>query len=261
MKNPYDLNLYKPKIVKVNNKKKAKDRNQDIALHNYHFDIEISGVNKNRQLLLTAGYLGAQENADNAFLLDDNDIDNLVEELLKAKEAIEKGKEVSAELEDIHERLNSDIQNGFVDHIEMEYKPTLLPPHFNQALYKPFKITPIYINNINKENISFKDGSFLEVLYLSIVEEEFDKTMDYMRGYHDIDIHIYGWDYNEELEKRKKEALKDLDKDIKRRKDKKRMKAEEEKYTKMLNEITGGAPSMMNMKPGKGRSSVVGAKK
>lgn len=244
--NPYDQNVYKPKTVRIDNKKKKKDFN--ISLNNYRFELELSSNNANRLLLLTTGYLGTNNNNDNTFLLNDNDLDKLIEQLIKYRDIIRKSKNTNVKIEALHGILNKYLDNGYVQHINMIYKPVLLPPGFNSVLYKPFIIKPIIKQEYTDLDDVDKDFEFLEIFHLDIVEESFDMIMDYIRNYNDIPIHIYGWDYNEEVDKRKKEAIKDLDKETKRRKNKKLIEKEKAKFEEMLQQMNGGILSSKNIK-------------
>lgn len=241
LKNIYDYKKYSPTFMRVKNSKKSNKYRR--SLSNYKFGFLIDGDDFNRELMLTCSYMDDKE-SESSFILDGEDIDYLVDKLQEMKSIINKGKHSQDILKGFHNTLNEYIDAGYIELIEMRRNDTLLPPGYNPALYMAFIIRPRFklgIDIPSEVNTAF---NFLEVLHLDINENEYDKTMNYIRNYHDIPIVIYGWDRDAEIEKRKKEALKDADKRIKEMNDGTK-EERDKKYRKILNDMFGIPTAMM----------------
>lgn len=204
--NPYDLVSYKPKKIIISHNDKDSDTKD---LLTYKFNFEVTGSNIERLLLLGAGYAEGDIET-NHYILDENDIQKLVDQLLIEKERIEKSKKAKEEVKYLHSILNAYLDEGYVESITLEYKPTSLPPYFSPLLYKAFNIKPNFRKDIDIPSEVNTAFNFLEVLSLSLNEGKFDETMNYIRNYKDIPIHFIGYDRDKEIEKRKKEAMKEL---------------------------------------------------
>lgn len=233
-RNPYNLEEYKKDKLKIfNSKKDDKSRND---LVDYLFEFQISGTNDDNLLLFGAGYLHNSKES-NYFILDENDIDNMIEKLNMAKQRIMVSKVVSEKIKSLHEELNRYLEAGYVDHIILEYRENSLPPYFQKEIYKTFCIKPVFKIDIDippEVNTAF---NFIEVLHLDINEGKFDETMNYIRNYNDIPIKFIGYDHAEEIEKRKKEALKDLDNATKKGHRYGRSPEDIAKYRKMMDDM------------------------
>lgn len=225
MVNPYDPKYYKPQKVKIFQSKDRKD------MVDYKFEFEITGSHLDRLLMMKAGYLN-DSISDNYFILDEEGIDRIIEELSLAKRAIVNSRAAKISIEQLHKELNELLDRDLLESITLTYRKNMLPPYFSPALYKAFEVKANPKHGVTLE----KDISFLEVFHMSINEEEFDKTMNYIRNYHDIPIHFVNFDIDEEIAKRKREAMRDLDKKSKSGKvgysDKERSK-----YIKMMGDM------------------------
>lgn len=234
-KNPYNLSEYKTSKLKIFNSKKDQKTRNDLV--DYLFKFQITGTNDNNLLLLSTGYISNNKDNDNYFILDENDIDNLISELEEVKEKIAISRLVADRIVDLHAQLNEYMKAGYVDYIELELKKDYLPPYFQKELYKTFIIRPIFKKDIDippEVNTAF---NFIEVLHLDINEGKFDETMNYIRDYNDIHIHFIGYDHADEIKKRQKEALKDLDDATKNGHRYKRSPEDIAKYQKMMKEL------------------------
>ena len=233
MVNPYDLVSYKKEKVKIFQSKD--DSRKDLV--DYHFDFEITGDNLNKLLLFSAGYMGGDiTQEDSYFLLDEDTIDKIIYRLTNAKVALERSKEAKAKLDKCHEELESYLKAGYIESITMEYRRNQLPPYYNQLLYKAFCIIPNFKKDIDIPLDVNTGFNFLEVLHLDINESKFDETMNHVRHWYDIPIHFVGYDHDKEIEKRRKQAMRELDEATK----KGRVGTSEtdrKKYLKMLEDI------------------------
>ena len=233
MVNPYDLTSYKKEKIKIF---QPKDKSRK-DLVDYHFDFEYTGDNLNRLLLFSAGYLGPNANQeDSYFLLDEDAIDKIIDRLSKAKAAIERSKEAKEKLDECHKELENYLKAGYVESITMEYRRNQLPPFYDSLLYKAFCIIPNFEKDINIPSDVNTGFNFLEVLHLDINESRFDEVMNHVRHWYDIPIHFIGYDHDKEIEKRRKQALRELDEATK----KGRVGTSENdrrKYSKMLEDM------------------------
>jgi len=230
--NPYDLTSYKKEKIKVMNSKKN-DLKKDLL--DYHFDLEVTGSGIDRQVLLTAGYYGGSDN-DSYFILDKDTITKMIDKLNSMYKAIELAEKANDKVKELHEQLDEYLKAGYIESITLDHRKNMLPPYFNSALYKAFIIRPNFKTDIDIPSEVNTGFNFLEVLKLKINEDKFDETMNYVRHYNDIPIHFIGYDYNEEVEKRKKEAMKDLDKASKK-KGPRYTDKERNKYMKMMKDM------------------------
>lgn len=238
---PYDpIDYGKPDKIIIRQKGDQKD------LVDYKFEFEISGDNLNRKILFTAGYLGGTaKDQDNIFILEEESIDDLITKLQLEKERIQKAKENKKRLEELHKQLGEYLKAGYITKIIMRHQPTRLPPYYNKLIYKAFIIEPVFKNDCPSEvNTGF---NFLEVLHLPIEEKEFDKVMNYVRHYEDIPIETIGFDIRDEIEKRKKEAIKELNGRTAEEYVNRHSEEQKKKYAKMMNDM--GIPvNVMNYK-------------
>ena len=204
-RNPYDLMTYKNEKVIVRQKEDQKD------LLDYRFEFELSGDGHDRKLLMTTGYIGGSaKESDNYFFLDEDTIDKLIEKLEIEKARIKKASILKQELKKLHDELNGYMKNGYVESIDLIYKPNSVPPYFNNKIYKAYIIKPNFKPGCPQEvNTAF---NFLEVLHLTIDEKDFDRTMNYIRDHNDIPINMVGFSYAEMVNERKKEAEKQINK-------------------------------------------------
>lgn len=237
--NAYDYTEYKLKKVRVLNSKKEDKYKSSLA--NYKFTFDIQGDNIDKELLLSCSYIGG-DNDEYTFVLEENDIDELITRLQETKDIIAKGKQIREKIKECHDTLNEYIKAGYIESITLEKRDYLLPPYYNKSLYMAFAIKPEFKKDtkyLTEVNTMF---NFLEVLHLSIDENKFAQTMEYIRNYHEeIPITIIGWDRNAIIEKRRKEALKDADKRIQDMKDGTKEK-NDAKYRNMLCEMVGLNP-------------------
>lgn len=255
--NPYDYCEYKTQKVRVLNSKKE-DRYKS-SLSNYKFSFDIQGDNIDKELLFTCEYIGGDDEPY-SFALEGNEIDKLIDKLQEAKTIINKGKTIRDNLKKYHGILNEYIKAGYIDCISMEKKDYLLPPYYQSSLFMAFIIRPVFKTGIKIPPDVNTKFNFLEVLHLDINENEYAKTMDYVRGYNDISITIIGWDRDAIIEKRKKEALKDADKRINDMKYGTKAK-NDAKYRAMLCEMVGLNPLLSTDEAiGKAMKEVMGKK-
>lgn len=225
--NPYDLETYKTKPLKIFQTDDRKD------MLNYKFGFEITGSNLDKMLLLSTGYIG-QDSDDNYFILNEADITNIVDRLNKYKDILHKSKEHKKKLDSLHDQLEQDLKAGYIESITIEYKRNSLPPYYDPLLYKAFIICPNYKKDTpDTVNTAF---NFLEVLRMDINEAKFDEVMNHIRHNYDIPIHFIGYDYDEEVKKRQKQAMKELD-DASRKGHIGYTDAEKSKYSKMLKDM------------------------
>lgn len=212
--NPYDLLSYKKKRIKIfNSKKDDKERGRK-DLVDYEFDLEVTGSNTDKKILLSTGYIG-KKGEESYFILDEDDLDRLITELSEAKEILKKSRCSKDQILIIHQELEKYLKAGYIESITLEYKKNFLPPYFNKELYKAFNVRPNFKKDIDIPswvNIGF---NFIEVYHLDINEGKFDEVMNYIRHYYDIPIHFIGYDHMDEIRKREKAALKELDDKIK----------------------------------------------
>ena len=228
--NPYDPVSYKKEKIKVF---QTGDTNRK-DLVDYHFDFEITGDNLNRLLLFTTGYLGNSGKEDSYFVLDEDSIDKLIDKLQTAKTRLEKSRFAKEKLDECHALLEEYLSKGYVESITLEYRKNQLPPYYTPLLYKAFVVKPNFKDNIPTD--VNKGFNFLEVLHLDINEGKFDEVMNHIRHYHNIPIHFVGYDHDKEIEKRKKQAMRELDEASK----KGRVgmsESDRRKYSKMLEEL------------------------
>ena len=229
--NPYDPISYKPDKIKIFQSKT--DDRKDMV--DYHFDFEITGSNIDRLLLFTAGYLGnSGGKEDNHFILDEDTIDKIIDKLQIAKTRLQKSKFAKEKLEECHKILGEYLDKGYIESITIEHRKNLLPPYYTSLLYKAFIIKPNFKKDTPSDiNTGF---NFLEVLHLDINEGKFDETMNHIRHYHNIPIHFVGYDHDKEIEKRKKQAMRELDEATKTGKVG-MSKNDRRRYSKMLEEL------------------------
>ena len=201
--NPYDLSTYKTKPLKIFQTDDRKD------MLNYKFAFEITGDNLDKRLLLSTGYIG-QDIDDNYFILNEDEITKIVDQLNNYKEILHKSKKCRLDLDTLHYQLEQDLKAGYIESITIEYKKNSLPPYYDPLLYKAFIISPNYKKEAVPDyvNTAF---NFLEVLRMDINEARFDEVMNHIRHHYDIPIHFIGYDYDEEVRKRQKQAMKELD--------------------------------------------------
>lgn len=233
-RNPYNLVEYKKDKLKIFNSKKDDKTRTDLV--DYLFGFQISGTNDNNLLLLETGYINSNKD-NNYFILDEDDIDKLIEKLQTAKERIIISKIVSVRIKELHGELNRYLDAGYIESITMELKKNSLPPYFQPQFYKAFIIKPNFKKDIDIPSDVNTGFNFIEVLHLDINEGKFDETMNYIRNYCDIPIHFIGYDHGLEIEKRKKEALRDLDKRTKDPHKYGRSPEDIAKYKKMMEEL------------------------
>lgn len=235
--NVYDSTIYKKEGFRVMNSKKDNETRNN--LNNYLFETDICGDGVNREIILTASFLG-EKGGESLFTLDESDIDKFINLLQSAREKIEKNKSVKKDLEKLHDKLNEYLEADYVKSIKLVRNDELMPPYFNPLLFIAFEVCPVFKEDV--PDTVDRDFRFLEVLHLSIDESAFDETMNYIRNYKDISIHIHGFNREKEVEKRYKESMKEADRLIARMKSGQWQK-EKEKYYKMMMDM--GIPITM----------------
>lgn len=175
----------------------------------YNFGVRVTGENGNRRIYLTSGYNNTEEYT-NHFVLSVEDIEKLEALIIEAKTQINEDKKANVLLDDMRNELKRYIENDYIDKIKLIRQDIIYPNGFNKELYIPFLIQPEFSLDIPDDDINL-GFNYIEFLHLSMKEDEYQKTLDYIRFDHkEIPIVFVGYDRKEEIRKYIKEAKKDL---------------------------------------------------
>lgn len=192
---------------------RSKKFKSEVDSNTYKFGLSITGEFGNRVATISTGYLG-HDDKTNYFILNRDQLEELKTMIDEIIYEIDKDWEKNQELGKLRDELESYISKGYVKKLQVIKTKTTIPNGFDNRLYTPYVIKPIFEYDIPDDDINI-GFNYIDLLYLSPDQEKFEETLHYLKcGHDDLEIEFVGYNRKEELRKYimdAKENLKNFD--------------------------------------------------
>lgn len=176
----------------------------------YKVGVSITGEAGNRLATVSTGYAG-HDDITNYFIFDKDDLLTIREMIDTAIKEIDDDKNKKKELDSIRDELKRYIEHGYVKKIKIIRTSTFIPNGYHDGLYSAYQIKPIFEVDDNVEEDVNIGLTYIEFLYLSPNEDQFNKTLSYLKcGHDEVEIEFIGYNRKEEVKKYIMEAKRDL---------------------------------------------------